>query len=36
VIFGDAKLNSDNKVLMPNATQAELDKLPTYHYTKND
>ncbi len=36
VLFGDAKVNSDNKVLMPDATQADLNKQPTYHYTKND
>jgi hypothetical protein len=35
VTFGDAKLNSDNKVLMPEATQQSLNSLPTYHYQKN-
>ncbi len=30
--FGDAKLNSDNKVLMPDETQAELNKMPAFNY----
>jgi hypothetical protein len=30
--FGDAKLNSDNKVLMPDATQASLKAMPEFHY----
>ncbi len=32
LVFGDAKLNSDNKVLMPNATQAQLDKMQAFNY----
>ena len=30
--FGDAKLNSDNKVLMPEATPASLKAMPAFHY----
>lgn len=30
--FGDAKLNSDNKVLMPSATQDTLNSEPTFSY----
>lgn len=33
VQFGNAKLNSDNKVLMPGATQKSLDSMPTFSYT---
>ncbi|MGH7076809.1 MAG: PRC-barrel domain-containing protein [Acetobacteraceae bacterium] len=32
VQFGDAKLNSDNKVLMPGATEQSLNSMPTFHY----
>jgi hypothetical protein len=32
LVFGDAKLNSDNKVLMPNATQAQLDKMQAFNF----
>jgi hypothetical protein len=32
VVFGDAKLNSDNKVLMPDATQNQLDKMQAFNY----
>jgi hypothetical protein len=32
LVFGDAKLNSDNKVLMPDATQAQLDKMQAFNY----
>lgn len=35
VQFGDAKLNSDNKVLMPDATQKGLDSLPPFSYQKH-
>jgi hypothetical protein len=35
VKFGDAKLNSDNKVLLPDATQQSLNQIPAYHYQKN-
>lgn len=31
--LGNAKLNSDNKVLMLNETQAKLNSLPTFSYT---
>lgn len=34
LVFGDAKLNSDNKVLMPDATQAQLDKMQAFNYLK--
>jgi hypothetical protein len=34
VEFGDAKLNSDNKILMPDETQQSLNSLPTYKYQK--
>lgn len=30
--FGDAKLNSDNKVLMPDETQATLKAMPAFRY----
>jgi hypothetical protein len=32
LVFGDAKLNSDNKVLMPDETQESLNKLPAFSY----
>ena len=32
LVFGDAKLNSDNKVLMPDETQEGLNKLPEFSY----
>ncbi len=32
LVFGDAKLNSDNKVLMPDETQEGLNKLPAFSY----
>lgn len=32
LVFGDAKLNSDNKVLMPDATQNQLDKMQAFNY----
>jgi hypothetical protein len=36
LVFGDAKLNSDNKVLMPNATQAQLDKMQAFNYQRSN
>ncbi|MGH7102752.1 MAG: hypothetical protein ACREFJ_10190 [Acetobacteraceae bacterium] len=33
VEFGDAKLDSDNKVLMPDATRQSLNSMPAFHYT---
>jgi PRC-barrel domain len=36
LVFGDAKLNSDNTVLMPNATRAQLDKMQAFNYTDNN
>jgi hypothetical protein len=35
VQFGDAKLNSDNKVLMPDISQQELNKMPAFSYRKD-
>ena len=32
LVFGDAKLNADNKVLMPDATQNQLDKMQAFNY----
>jgi hypothetical protein len=32
VMFGDAKLNSNNTVLIPDETQHSLNNLPTYQY----
>lgn len=32
LVFGDAKLNSDNTVLMPDETQESLNKLPGFSY----
>jgi len=32
LVFGDAKLNSDNKVLMPDATGAQLNKMQAFNY----
>jgi hypothetical protein len=32
LVFGDAKLNSDNKILMPDETQESLNKLPEFSY----
>ena len=32
LVFGDAKLNSDNKVLMPDQTQEGLNRLPAFSY----
>lgn len=32
LVFGDAKLNSDNTVLIPKETQQGLNKLPTFSY----
>jgi len=32
LVFGDAKLNADNKVLMPDATQSQLDKMQAFNY----
>jgi len=32
LVFGDAKLNSDNKVLMPDETQESLNKLPVFSH----
>jgi PRC-barrel domain len=32
LVFGDAKLNSDNKVLMPDATRNQLDKMQAFNY----
>jgi sporulation protein YlmC with PRC-barrel domain len=32
VVFGDAKLNSDNKALMLDSTQEELNKMQTFSY----
>ncbi len=32
VMFGDAKLNSDNTVLIPDETQQSLNSLPSYQY----
>ncbi len=36
LVFGDAKLNADNKVLMPDATQNQLDKMQAFNYTNNN
>lgn len=36
LVFGDAKLNSDNKILMPDATQAQLDKMEAFDYQKTN
>jgi hypothetical protein len=35
VQFGDAKLNSDNKILMPDDTQKGLNNLPAFAYQKH-
>jgi sporulation protein YlmC with PRC-barrel domain len=32
LVFGDAKLSSDNKVLIPDGTQDALNKMPTFTY----
>ncbi len=34
--FGDAKLNGDNKILMPNETQAGLNKLQNFAYQEQN
>jgi hypothetical protein len=36
LVFGDAKLNADNKVLMPDATQDQLDKMQAFNYVNNN
>ena len=36
LVFGDAKLNSDNTVLMPDATQDQLDKMQAFNYQNNN
>lgn len=32
LVFGDAKLNSDNTIIIPKETQKGLNKLPTFSY----
>jgi hypothetical protein len=34
MVFGDAKLNSDNKVLIPDTTQKQLDKMQAFNSTR--
>ena len=34
--FGNAKQNSDNKVIMPSETENALKSSPQYHYTANN
>lgn len=36
LVFGDAKLNADNTVLMPDATRDQLDKMQAFNYQNNN